>query len=77
MELDGAPIDGPDAQRGVIFQDYGVFPWLTVRDNIGFGLRLRGDMPKKTIAETADRAASRSWACVVSRTPFRRLFPAA
>ena len=38
--LDGAPITGPGPDRGVIFQEYGVFPWLTVRGNIEFGLRL-------------------------------------
>jgi NitT/TauT family transport system ATP-binding protein len=39
--LDGAPIAGPGVERGVIFQDYGVFPWLTVRQNVAFGLNLR------------------------------------
>ncbi len=38
--LDGRPITGPGPERGVIFQEYGVFPWLTVRQNIVFGLRL-------------------------------------
>ena len=38
--LDNAPITGPGPDRGVIFQEYGVFPWLTVRGNIEFGLRL-------------------------------------
>ena len=38
--LDDAPIRGPGPDRGVIFQEYGVFPWLTVRGNIEFGLRL-------------------------------------
>jgi NitT/TauT family transport system ATP-binding protein len=38
--LDGKPIAGPGPDRGVIFQDYGVFPWLTVRQNIAFGLTL-------------------------------------
>ncbi len=38
--LDGRPITGPGPERGVIFQEYGVFPWLTVRQNIAFGLTL-------------------------------------
>jgi len=38
--LDGAPITGPGPDRGVIFQEYGVFPWLTVKQNIAFGLKL-------------------------------------
>jgi NitT/TauT family transport system ATP-binding protein len=41
--LDGKPVDGPGPERGVIFQEYGVFPWLTVRDNIAFGMRLRAN----------------------------------
>lgn len=38
--LDGKPVSRPGPDRGVIFQDYGVFPWLTVRQNIEFGLKL-------------------------------------
>jgi NitT/TauT family transport system ATP-binding protein len=38
--LDGTPILGPGPDRGVIFQEYGVFPWLTVKQNIAFGLTL-------------------------------------
>src|SRR6476660_7243847 len=38
--LDNSPVEGPGPDRGVIFQEYGVFPWLTVRGNVEFGLRL-------------------------------------
>ena len=38
--LDGKPVAAPGPDRGVIFQEYGVFPWLTVRQNIEFGLKL-------------------------------------
>ena len=41
--LDGKPVPGPGPDRGVIFQEYGVFPWLTVRENIAFGLKLRSN----------------------------------
>ncbi len=41
ITLDGRPIVGPSAERGMVFQSYTLFPWLTVRRNIEFGLELK------------------------------------
>src|SRR5213592_462836 len=50
--LDGAAVEGPGADRGMVFQSYTLFPWLTVRQNICFGLREKG-MPSAQQDEIA------------------------
>lgn len=42
VEQNGIPIDGASSERGVIFQEGNLFPWLNVRGNIAFGLKMRG-----------------------------------
>jgi NitT/TauT family transport system ATP-binding protein len=50
----GRPVAGPGPDRGMVFQDYGLFPWLSVRGNIGFGPTARG-LPRAEVSAIADR----------------------
>jgi NitT/TauT family transport system ATP-binding protein len=53
----GKPIAGPAPDRGMVFQDYGLFPWLNVRRNIAFGPAARG-LAATEVNATADRFIS-------------------
>ena len=50
--LDGQPVAGPGADRGMVFQSYTLFPWLTIEQNVRFGLRERG----MSVAEQKERS---------------------
>jgi len=42
LSLDGEAITGPDPDRGLVFQQHTLFPWKTVLDNVGYGLKMKG-----------------------------------
>ncbi|PTM51789.1 ABC transporter ATP-binding protein [Phreatobacter oligotrophus] len=65
----GMPIKGPDPTRGMVFQDYALFPWLSVRDNIGFGPASRG-LAKPVVKETVDKFIE-----LVGLTKFANAYP--
>ena len=53
VSIDGKAITGPGSDRGMVFQDYALFPWMTVRENISFGPRQR-QLPREEIDKTTD-----------------------
>ncbi|MDR7380222.1 ABC-type nitrate/sulfonate/bicarbonate transport system ATPase subunit [Rhodoferax ferrireducens] len=67
--LDGQPVDGPGADRGMVFQSYTLFPWLTVAQNIRFGLRERG------MAEAAQKERCDYFMAKVGLRGFEHHFP--
>jgi len=67
--LDGAPVTHPGPDRGMVFQSYTLFPWLSVVDNIAFGLRERG-VPLMTGREVAQ-----DWCKRVGLNGFEHHYP--
>lgn len=68
--LDGREVSGPGPDRGMVFQGYTLFPWLTVERNVMFGLEMKGH--GSTLAQTA----AREWIDLVGLTRFRDAYPA-
>lgn len=53
ITVEGATITEPGPDRGMVFQEYALFPWMTVAQNIAFGLQIKG-LPKPAIQEKVD-----------------------
>ena len=64
---EGQPVRGPDPRRIFIFQEGGVFPWLTVRENVGFGLTRKSSAERERIVE--------HYIHMVGLTGFERNYP--
>jgi ABC-type nitrate/sulfonate/bicarbonate transport system ATPase subunit len=67
--LNGIPIERPGPDRGVVFQDYALFPWLNIQQNVEYGLREKG------IDKTETRAIAQRFLDLVGLTGFERRFP--
>lgn len=67
--LDNRELNGPGADRGMVFQSYTLFPWMNVEENIRFGLKLK-KMPKKEADEIVDKYLE-----LIGLTQFRKCLP--
>ncbi len=69
VTVDGAPVSGPGADRGMVFQGYTLFPWLSVLGNVMFGLRTNGLERRE-----AEREA-RQWLDLIGLAGFAGSYP--
>lgn len=69
VSLNGRPIERPGPDRGVVFQDYALFPWLNVQQNVEYGLRERGLAPREATG------IARQYLGLVGLTGFEKKYP--
>jgi NitT/TauT family transport system ATP-binding protein len=70
IRLEGKPVAGPDRRRGMVFQSYSSFPWMTVEENIEFGMRYRDDL---SAAQRAERVTH--YLKLIGLEDFARSYP--
>src|ERR1700694_3879207 len=66
---DGAVVAGPDRRRTVVFQEYALFPWMTVQQNVEFGLKAQG------MSQQERRAVASDLLSIVRLTGFETRYP--
>ena len=69
VRVEGVPVSGPGADRGMVFQGDSLFPWLTVRRNVAFGLQ-EGGMPRRAAEHEAGQ-----WLALVGLEAFAGAYP--
>ena len=69
ITLGGTPIVEPGPERGMVFQEYALFPWMNVEDNVRFGLDIKG-VDRSEAAVTVDRIVAK-----LGLSDFRRRYP--
>jgi len=48
IQLNGSTVTGPSAERGMVFQQGALFEWMSVRENVGFGPKMKGTTAWRT-----------------------------
>jgi NitT/TauT family transport system ATP-binding protein len=69
IAVDDEPVDGPGTDRGVVFQDYALFPWRTVMGNVTYGLEQQG------VPETEQRETAQRFIDMMGLTDFEDAYP--
>lgn len=67
--LEGKPVNGPGSDRGMVFQGYTLFPWLTVKRNVMYGLQISGKSKYEAESE------ARQWIDLVGLSQFENAYP--
>ena len=69
ITVDGAPVTAPGPDRGMVFQEYALFPWMTVEQNVAFGLQIKGQ-DRNAIRDKVEALLT-----MLNLADFRKRFP--